>query len=143
MSVLTMDDAVALLSAYQDRLDRAAEEGAKRYDEVFANPPEGIGVHEIDQKRVIRRVNPVEPDLLGYPASELLGRLVHDFIVMSEASQRAIDKKLTAGAVLRPFVRTFRRADGGAVAMALVDRHLKDGKGAVVGIRTAMMRIAG
>jgi PAS domain S-box-containing protein len=85
----------------------------------------------------------VEPDLLGYPASELLGHPVHDFIVMSEASQRAIDKKLTGGAVLRPFVRTFRRADGGAVAMALVDRHLKDGKGAVVGIRTALMRIAG
>jgi len=138
-----MDDAVALLSAYQDRLDRAAEEGAKRYDEVFANPPAGVGVHEIDQKRVIRRVNSVEPELLGYPASELLGRPVHDFIVMSEASQRAIEKKLAGGVTLRPFVRTFRRADGGAVAMALVDRHLKDGAGAVVGIRTALVRIAG
>ena len=138
-----MDDAVALLSEYQDRLDRAAEESAKRYDEVFANPPAGIGVHEIDLKRVIRRVNAVEPELLGYSAAELLGRPVHDFIVMSEASQRAIDKKLTGGAALRPFVRTFRRADGGAVAMALVDRHLKDGKGAVIGIRTAMVRIAG
>ncbi len=142
-SLLTMDDAVALLSEYQDRLDRAAEESKGRYDEVFANPPAGIGVHEIDQKRVIRRVNTVEPELLGYSASELLGRPVHDFIVMSEASQRAIDKKLTGGVALRPFVRTFRLADGGAVAMALVDRHLKDGKGAVVGIRTAMVRIAG
>jgi PAS domain S-box-containing protein len=140
---LTLDDAVGLLSAYQDRLDRAAEEGATRYDEVFANPPAGVGVHEIDQKRVIRRVNAVEPELLGYVAKELVGRPVHDFIVMSEASQRAIDKKLSGGVALRPFVRSFRRADGGAVTMALVDRHLKDGTGAVVGIRTAMVRIAG
>jgi PAS domain S-box-containing protein len=143
MSVLTMDDAVAVLTAYQDRLDHAAEEGASRYDEVFANPPAGVGVHEIDQKRVIRRLNAIEPELLGYPPKELLGRPVHDFIVMSEASQRAIEKKLSGGAALRPFVRSFRRADGGAVAMALVDRHLKDAGGVVLGIRTAMVRISG
>jgi PAS domain S-box-containing protein len=143
MSTLTMDDAVALLSAYQDRLERAAEEGQACYDEVFANPPAGVGVHEIDQKRVIRRVNAIEPELLGYSALELMGRPVHDFIVMSEASQRAIEKKLSGGVALRPFVRTFRLADGGAVPMALVDRHLKDAAGAVVGIRTAMARIAG
>jgi PAS domain S-box-containing protein len=142
MTSTTMDEAVAVLTAYQDRLDRAAEESASRYDEVFANPPAGIGVHEIDQKRVIRRVNAVEPQLLGYSAEQLVGRPVHDFIVMSEASQRAIEKKLTGGA-LRPFVRSFRRADGGAVAMALVDRHLKDAAAVVVGIRTAMVRIAG
>jgi PAS domain S-box-containing protein len=142
MTLLTMDDAVALLTTYQDRLDRGAEESATRYDEVFANPPAGVGVHEIDHKRIIRRVNVVEPELLGYTAKELLGRPVHDFIVMSEASQRAIEKKLSGG-VLRPFVRSFRRADGSAVTMALVDRHLKDGTGAVVGIRTAMTRITG
>jgi PAS domain S-box-containing protein len=142
-TILTMDDAVALLSAYQDRLDRAAQEGADRYDEVFANPPAGVGVHEIDQKRIITRVNATEAELLGYSVEDLVGRPVHDFIVMSEASQRAIEKKLSGGAALRPFVRSFRRADGGAVPLALVDRHLKDAKGAVLGIRTAMVRIAG
>jgi hypothetical protein len=35
----TMDEAVALLTAYQDRLDRAIEEGPTRYDGVFKNPP--------------------------------------------------------------------------------------------------------
>jgi hypothetical protein len=38
MSLPTMDEAVALLTAYQDRLDRAIEEGPTRYDEVFKNP---------------------------------------------------------------------------------------------------------
>jgi PAS domain S-box-containing protein len=138
-----MDEAVALLSEYQDRLDQARREGPARYDAVFGDPPPGIGVHEIDQQRVIRRVNSVEPELLGYPAADLLGRPVHDFIVMSEASRRAIDKKLAGEAALKPFVRTFRKSDGTAVAMALVDRHLKDERGAVTGIRTALTRIAG
>ena len=138
-----MDEAVALLTAYQDRLDRALEEGPARYDEVFENPPPGVGVHEIDQQSVIRRVNKVEPVLLGYAAADLVGHPVFEFIVMSEASQRAIDKKLAGSVALRPFVRSFRRADGGAVPMTLVDRHIKDGSGAVVGIRTAMLRIAG
>jgi PAS domain S-box-containing protein len=138
-----MDEAVALLSAYQDRLDKARQEGPARYDAAFADAPAGVGVHEIDQHRVIRRVNAIEPELLGYAAEELLGRPVHDFIVMSEASQRAIDKKLAGGVALRPFVRTFRRADGSAVAMALVDRYLVDAKGAVTGIRTALTCISG
>ena len=138
-----MDDAVALLTAYQDRLDRAAEEGAARYDEVFANPPGGVGVHEIDQKRIIRRVNAVETEILGYTAEELMGRPVHDFIVMNEAAQRAIERKLSGGVALRPFVRSFRTADGGALPMALVDRHIKDGAGTVLGIRTAMAKVGG
>lgn len=138
-----MDEAVALLSEYQDRLDRARQEGPARYDAAFADAPVGVGVHEIDQHRVIRRVNSIEAELLGCAAEDLLGRPVHDFIVMSEASQRAIDKKLSGGVALKPFVRTFRRADGSAVAMALVDRYLKDGTGAVTGIRTALTRIAG
>jgi PAS domain S-box-containing protein len=143
MDLLSMDEAVALLTEYQDRLDRARLEGPTRYEAVFANSPAGVGVHEIDQHRVIRRVNAVEAEILGYAPDELVGREVHDFIVMSEASQRAIEKKLSGGVALKPFVRTFRRADGSAVAMALVDRHLKDAAGAVTGIRTALCRIAG
>ena len=110
---------------------------------MFSNPPPGVGLHEIDKDRVIRRVNAVEPELLGYRAEDLVGRAVHDFIVMSEASQRAIEKKLSGEAALKPFVRTFRKSDGSAVAMALVDRILKDGRGAVIGIRTALMPIVG
>jgi PAS domain S-box-containing protein len=102
-----------------------------------------VGVHEIDGQRIIRRVNAGEGELLGYPSADLLGRPVHDFIVMSEASRRAIDKKLAGDVALRPFVRTFRRADGSAVPMALVDRHLKDRAGAITGIRTALTRITG
>jgi len=136
-----MDEAVALLEAYQTRLDRAYDEGPARYDAVFADPPDGVGVHEIGLDRVLRRINGTEAALLGYKSEDLVGRPVNDFIVMSEASRRAIEKKLTGEIALKPFARTFQRADGTAVTMALVDRLLKDRSGKVVGIRTAMTPI--
>ena len=43
---------------------------------------------------------------------------------------------------LRPFVRSFRRADGSAIALMLVDRLLRDPKGAIVGIRTVMTEVS-
>jgi PAS domain S-box-containing protein len=138
-----MDQAVALLEEYQGRLDRAYQEGPAAYDALFADPPEGVGVHEIGLDRVLRRINGTEAALLGYKAEDLVGRLVHDFIVMSEASRRAIEKKLAGEIALKPFARTFQRSDGTAVTMALVDRLLKDASGSVVGIRTAMTPITG
>jgi PAS domain S-box-containing protein len=137
-----MEEATKLLEEYQDRLDRALLEGTKKYETVFAEPPAGVGVHEIDSTRTITRVNRVEPGLLGYRPEEMVGKAVLDFIVMSEASRRAIERKLAGDVTLKPFVRTFRRADGGAVLMALVDRHLKDAQGRIVGIRTALRQIS-
>jgi hypothetical protein len=37
MTLLSMDEAVALLTAYQDRLDRARQEGPAPYDAAFAS----------------------------------------------------------------------------------------------------------
>ena len=142
MSLPTMEEASRLLEEYQERLDRALQEGRKQYESVFAAPPAGVGVHEIDTHRVITRVNRVEPELLGYRPEDMVGKAVLDFIVMSEASRRAIAKKLAGDVTLKPFVRTFRRADGSAVLLGLVDRHLKDGQGRIVGIRTALTRVS-
>ena len=138
-----MDRAVAVMEEFQTRLDQALAAGPARYAEVFANPPAGVGMHEIDKDRVIRRVNPVEPGLLGYPSTDLDGKPVSELIVMSEASRRAIDKKIAGEVALKPFARSFKRADGVAVTMAMVDRPIKDPSGAVVGLRTAMMIISG
>lgn len=61
---------------------------------------------------------------------------------MQEAAKRAIEQKLKGEKELRPFVRSFRRADGTAIALMLVDRLLRDPKGAIVGIRTAMTEVS-
>jgi PAS domain S-box-containing protein len=125
-----------LLAGYQDALDRAAAEGLRRYEQVFDDPPPGLGAHEIDPEKILRRVNRGSLALLGYDREELLGRPVVQFIVMTETSGRAIDKKLSGLVELRPFVRTFVRKDGSSITLLLLDRHLKDASGRIAGIRT-------
>jgi PAS domain S-box-containing protein len=137
------EEAVAALSEYHDRLERAARDGPLRFKQVFADSPAGVGVHEIDAQMRVTRVNPEELKLLGYREDEIVGRPVHEVIVMQEAARRAIEQKLKGEKELRPFVRTFRRKDGSALALMLMDRHVRDAKGAIVGIRTAMTEVAG
>jgi PAS domain S-box-containing protein len=137
---LPHDDAVAALAALHDRLQKAQAEESKAFEEAFRNTPAGIGVHEIDVDHVVVRVNPEELRILGYRADQMVGHPVWDFIVMQEAAQRAIDQKLKGSRELKPFVRTFRRADGQALPLLLMDRRLVDANGKVLGIRTAMTR---
>jgi len=136
MELPTRDELIARLTEFHDRLDAAEREG--RLLEAFRRSPPGVGVHEIDADRVLRRVSPEELRILGYDEADMVGRPVTEFIVMQEASQRAIDQKLKGTRELKPFLRTFRRKDGTAVPMMLLDRLIKDHRGDVVGIRTAM-----
>jgi PAS domain S-box-containing protein len=137
----TREEAAVLLEAYQQQLDAALARGAQEYGRAFDESPLGLGVHEIDASKVLRRVGRGALAVLGYRAEELLGHAVTEFIVMSETAQRAIDKKLSGASELRPFVRSFIRADGSSVTMLLLDRHLKDAAGRIVGIRTAFAPI--
>ena len=138
--MLSFDEAVVRLKAYQDALDEALRLGPVEYDGLFDSPPKGIGAHEIDTQRIVRRVNAGELSLLGYRAEEMVGHPIVDFIVLQRVSEQAIDHKLHGEWALRPFSRTFRRADGSNIYLALVDRHLRDPRtDAVTGIRTAMM----
>jgi PAS domain S-box-containing protein len=125
------------LTAYQDRLEAAAAQGKAAYDLLFENPPPGIGAHEIDVNKRILRVNGEELRLLGYRADQMVGHVASEFILMQDYSQRAMDKKLSGAAPLTPFVRAFRRPVG-ACTMLLLDRHIRDGHGQIIGIRTVL-----
>ncbi len=135
---LPRDQAVAVLTAFHDPLERADREGSAAFERSLQQPALGVGVHEIDLEHVVTRVSREELRILGYTEPEMLGHRVWEFIVMQEASQRSIDQKLQGKKDLKPFARTFRRADGQAIAMLLMDRHLVDKAGRVVGIRTAL-----
>jgi PAS domain S-box-containing protein len=141
MAPVSQEQMVAVLQAYQDRLTEAAQQGTRRYDQVFAHPPAGVCIHEFDAAGTLRRVNVEELKLLGFEADQMVGRPVWEFVVMQDASRQSVQKKLTGEKDIKPFVRTFRRADGSGVAMLLVDRRLQDGQGRPQGIRTAMMRV--
>jgi PAS domain S-box-containing protein len=139
---LDRERAAALLTAFHDRLTAARRDGHSRFEEAFQNPPAGVGVHEIDVSYVVRKVNDEELRILGYRREDMLGRSILDFIVMKEAANRAIQQKLSGAKELKPFVRTFQRADGSPVTLLLLDRHITDAQGQVAGIRTAMTRIS-
>jgi PAS domain S-box-containing protein len=126
------------LAAFQDKLEAAARESDARFLAAFHDPPPGIGTHEIDLEHRIRRVNAEELRILGYAEKDMVGRPAWNFIVMQEASQRAIQRKFSPDQELKPFLRTFRRSDGVGVPMLLMDRRLVDKKGQVIGLRTAM-----
>jgi PAS domain S-box-containing protein len=141
MPPISQEQQVAILQAYQDKLAAAASQGARRFEEVFASPPPGVAVHEFDTGGIIRRVNAEGLKLLGFSPEQIVGRPVWEFVVMQESSRQSVQKKLAGEKDIKPFVRTFRRADGSGVAMLLVDRRLSDEQGRPQGIRTAMMRV--
>jgi len=142
MAGASREEMVARLQAYQDRLAEAEREGAARFQAVFTNPPRGIAVHEFDATATVRRVNTEELRLLGYKEEELIGRRIWEIVVMEDVSRESVKKKLAGEKDIKPFVRTFRRADGSGVAMLLVDRRLLGADGQNRGIRTAMMPVS-
>lgn len=138
---LQQEEAAKVLEAYQDRLAQAEKEGPGKLAEAFRNSPTGVGVHEIDATMRVLRVNPEELKLLGYREAQVVGRPVWEMIVMQDASKRAMEQKLKGEKELKPFVRSFQRADGSAIALLLADRYIRDFKGNIVGLRTAMVEV--
>jgi PAS domain S-box-containing protein len=139
---LDREEAVARLTAYHDHLEQAEKQGKAAFEQVFHNPPAGlVGVHEIDVEHRVTRISRHELAVLGYREEQVLGHPVWEFIVMREASQRSIDQKFKGKKELKPFARTFKRADGQGLSMLLMDRHIVDKDGKTVGIRTALAEV--
>jgi PAS domain S-box-containing protein len=141
MAGVSRDGLVERLRGYQDQLAAAEKQGRRQFDAVFQNPPAAVAVHELDLNAVITRVNAEELRLLGYGEGDLVGQPVWKFVVMQETSRRSVEQKLAGVKDIKPFVRTFRTASGGGLAMLLVDRRLCSASGNVIGIRTAMTPI--
>jgi PAS domain S-box-containing protein len=133
--------AIRVVNEYLDQLDRMQKEGPLRLKEAFEKSPPGVGVHELDREMRVVRVNPEELRMLGYRAEEMVGRIVWEIIVMQDNARRAIEQKLKGERELKPFVRSFKKADGTAIPLLLSDRHIRDVRGEIVGLRTAMTEV--
>jgi PAS domain S-box-containing protein len=140
---MPLDQATAtrVVNEYLDQLERMQKEGPLRLKEAFEKSPPGVGVHELDREMRVVRVNPEELRMLGYRADEMVGRVVWEIIVMQDNARRAIEQKLKGERELKPFVRSFRKADGTAIPLLLADRHIRDLRGEIVGLRTAMTEV--
>jgi PAS domain S-box-containing protein len=140
---MTLDQAAAtrVVNEYLDHLERMQKEGPLRLKEAFEKSPPGVGVHELDREMRVVRVNPEELRMLGYRADEMVGRIVWEIIVMQDNARRAIEQKLKGERELKPFVRSFKKADGTAIPLLLADRHIRDARGEIVGLRTALTEV--
>jgi PAS domain S-box-containing protein len=138
---LDQPTAIRVVNEYLDRLERMQSEGPLRLKEAFEKSPPGVGVHELDREMRVVRVSPEELRLLGYRAEDIVGRIVWEIIVMQDNARRAIEQKLKGERELKPFVRSFKKADGTAIPLLLADRHIRDAQGEIVGLRTAMTEV--
>jgi len=85
---LPRDEAVAVLTAFHDLLERADREGSAAFERAFHQPPPGVGVHEIELEHVVTRVSREELRILGYTEEQMLGHRVWEFIVSEPPSRR-------------------------------------------------------
>jgi PAS domain S-box-containing protein len=138
---LDQPTAIRVVNEYLDLLERMQSEGPLRFKEAFEKSPPGVGVHELDREMRVVRVSPEELRLLGYRAEDIVGRIVWEIIVMQDNARRAIEQKLKGERELKPFVRSFKKADGTAIPLLLADRHIRDARGEIVGLRTAMTEV--
>jgi len=136
MTTTSTDAKAVELIRFQEALERAAQLSSRALDQALGAPPPGLGAHEISLDKRFTRVSSGHRALLGYSPSDLVGKSVSEFVVLKETAERAMRRKLAPGAVLLPYTRTFRKADGGEISLLLIDRHLKDSEGHVTGIRT-------
>jgi PAS domain S-box-containing protein len=137
MTISPTDAKAAELTRYLDALDRAGHLGSRALEQALGNPPPGLSAHEISVDKRFTRVSTGHRTLLGYNPADLVGKSVSDYVVLKETAERAMSRKLSPSAVLLPYTRTFRKADGSEISLLLIDRHLRGDDGHVTGIRTA------
>ena len=126
------------LERFQDALDAARAKGLQAFNALFDAPPEGLSVHEINTEKTLVRVSSAHERLLGYPPDRMTGRPVSSFVILREASEMAMSRKLSSSGKLEPYVRAFVKADGTAVTLLQLDRQIYDAAGKVSGIRTVL-----
>ena len=126
------------LERYQDALDAARARGLQAFHALFDAPPEGLSVHEINTEKTLVRVSSAHERLLGYPPDRMTGRPVSSFVILREASEMAMSRKLSSSGKLEPYVRAFVKADGSGITVLQLDRQVLDAAGKVAGIRTVL-----
>jgi two-component system sensor histidine kinase/response regulator len=119
----------------------ALRESEERFRLLFEEAP--VPYHEIDRDGVVRRVNQAECKLLGLKPDEILGRSVWQFVAAEgrEASRESVERKLDGQEALTPTQRVYVRRDGTPRVVEIHDGLIRDSKGAITGMQTALLDI--
>jgi PAS domain S-box-containing protein len=121
------------------RATERLRETQNRFRSLFEEAP--IAYHEIDRSGVVRRVNRAECELLGFSPKEILNRKVWDLVApeQQELSRAAVRRKLSEEQTLGPFYRDYLRGDGTRLTLEVHEKLIRDTRGEVVGIRSALL----
>jgi PAS domain S-box-containing protein len=136
---------VLYATAYDITKRKSAEEALQdshaEFRELFDQAP--VAYQELDPDGVVRAVNRAECALLGYEASEMLGRPIWDFIAGAEleASRELFRRKLSGEQNLEPHCRHYVRRDGAELWIEIHDKLVRNAAGETTGMRTALLDI--
>ena len=121
------------------RASERLKESQNRFRTLFEEAP--IAYHEIDRGGVVRRVNRAECELLGYSARQILNHKVWELVApeQRELSREAVRQKLLGQLTLAPFHREYVRGDGTRLTVEVHEKLIRDSRGEVIGIRSALL----
>ena len=116
-------------------------ESEQRFRDLFEQGP--VAYHELDQAGIVRRINRAECELLGVEAGAMLGRPIFEFISPGEqsAARAAFERKLSGQQTIAPFLREYVGSDGRHLTLQVYDVLIRDQRGVVTGIRSAMIDV--
>jgi len=111
--------AVSLARAYGERASQAQALGEARFRFLFEHAP--IAYHEIDSNGIVLRVNRAECRLLGFEASELLGKPIWELMApeQRELSRLSIARKIASQQTDEPFLREYSHRDGTKITVEI------------------------
>src|SRR5947207_2590828 len=113
----------------------------ERFRLLFEDAP--VAYHELDREARISRVNRAECAMLGYEATELLGRHIWELVVPEESEEcrRSVTRKLAGAEQPAPIQRRLQRKDGRPVTVEIYQSTIEDASGKVAGLRGVLINV--
>ncbi len=123
----------------QKRSHDRLSETENQFRSLFEEAP--VAYHELDRNGIVRRVNRAECELLKLEPSQILDRPIWDLVAEDQraASREAVRNKLEGSIPPEPVRRDYVRGDGSRITVEVHDKLIRNRRGIVVGIRSALL----
>ena len=137
----TLTDSLSELDRAFNSVEVALRESEDRFHSFLDEVP--IAYHEINSEGVVVRVNRMECQILGYTADAMVGHPVWNFVAPDEQaeSREAVLNKISGQRKLGVFTRNYISQNGSRLVMEVHENLLRDRRGKVTGIRSALIDI--
>jgi two-component system sensor kinase FixL len=125
----------------RESLEQRLRDSERHFQSWFQDAP--VACHEVDRHGVILCVNPVECELLGFSAEEMVGRPIWDFMAPEdrEKTRAGLLQRIADEQPLVPLEREYKRRDGTSVIMEIHQKRIRDAAGRPTGLRTFLLDI--